>query len=233
MDIEGRILSGEWPPGHRIPFEHELMTQYDCSRMTVNKALTSLAEKGMIERRRRAGSFVTRPHPHIEQVALDIPDIPLEVANRGHRYRFQLLNRRKRKVRRVQPYELELATDGVVLSLDSLHLADGRPFALEERVISIAAVPNAVDMDFVDTPPGSWLLQNVPWTRARHRISAINLDSEQARLLQVGEGTACLVIERQTWRGEQAVTYVRQIFLGDSYDLIAHFSPGGSLSRSQ
>ena len=23
-DIEGRILSGEWAPGHRIPFEHEL-----------------------------------------------------------------------------------------------------------------------------------------------------------------------------------------------------------------
>src|SRR5438046_6845438 len=25
LDIEQRILTGEWPPGHRIPFEHELM----------------------------------------------------------------------------------------------------------------------------------------------------------------------------------------------------------------
>src|ERR671928_222402 len=24
-DIEARIMSGEWPPGHRVPFEHELM----------------------------------------------------------------------------------------------------------------------------------------------------------------------------------------------------------------
>ena len=23
-DIEGRIVSGEWPPGHRIPFELDL-----------------------------------------------------------------------------------------------------------------------------------------------------------------------------------------------------------------
>lgn len=228
MDIEGNILSGKWPPGHRIPFEHELMTQYACSRMTVNKVLSSLAEKGMIERRRRAGSFVARPHPTIESVALEIPDIPSEVANRGYVYRFQLLSRRRRKARRLVAHEVELSSDDMVLALDSVHYADDAPFALEERVLSLAAAPLALDMDFSTTPPGSWLLQNVPWTRARHRITAINLDAAQSRLLQVAVGTACLVIERQTWVGEQAITYVKQIFLGDAYDLIAHFSPGGS-----
>ena len=52
-EVEGRILSGEWPPGYRIPFEHELTAQYGCSRMTVNKALSALVKKGLIERRRR------------------------------------------------------------------------------------------------------------------------------------------------------------------------------------
>ncbi len=28
-DIEARIMSGEWPPGHRVPFEHELMAIQD------------------------------------------------------------------------------------------------------------------------------------------------------------------------------------------------------------
>src|SRR5260370_9290557 len=32
LDIERRILTGEWPPGHRIPFEHQLMARYGwCS----------------------------------------------------------------------------------------------------------------------------------------------------------------------------------------------------------
>ncbi|HET7413771.1 MAG TPA: GntR family transcriptional regulator, partial [Pararhizobium sp.] len=53
-DIEEKILSGAWPPGHRIPFEHELTAEYGCSRMTVNKALTQLARAGLIARRRRA-----------------------------------------------------------------------------------------------------------------------------------------------------------------------------------
>lgn len=224
-DIEGRILSGEWPPGHRIPFEHELMAEYECSRMTVSKVLTVLAESGMIERHRRSGSFVTRPH--IESVALDIPDIPVDVAARGHQYRFQLVHKRRRKFRKSISHESELASDGYLLELHSLHLADGRPFALEERIINPAAVPEAVDKDFSNTVPGSWLLQNIPWTRAQHRISAINADPSQAELLQVPAGSACLVIERRTWRGEQGITFVRQIFLGDSYDLVARFVPWG------
>ena len=61
LDIERRILTGEWPPGHRIPFEHQLMTRYGCSRMTVSKALSELAQADLIERRRRAGTFVRRP----------------------------------------------------------------------------------------------------------------------------------------------------------------------------
>lgn len=225
-DIEGRIRSGEWPPGYRIPYEHELMSEYRCSRMTVNKALTALAEAGMIERRRRVGSFVSRPHPHIEQVALDIPDISVEVATRGHRYRFQLIGRRLRKPRPAVPHELEIAASGTLLALQSVHLADERPFALEDRVINPVAVPQVLEQDFSSVAPGSWLLQHVPWTRAQHRISAINADAEQAQQLEVATGTACLVIDRRTWRGAQPVTCVRQIFLGDSYDLIARFVPG-------
>ncbi|MDV0437413.1 histidine utilization repressor [Xanthomonas sacchari] len=225
-DIEARIRSGEWPPGHRIPFEHELMAQYGCSRMTVNKVLALLADAGMIERRRRAGSFVARPHPHMEQVALEIPDIPVEVAARGHVYRFELLERQQRAPRAALPQEAEVAADGSLLALQCLHYADGRPFALEERVINPVAVPEALQMDFAVTVPGSWLLQHVPWTRAEHRISAVGASAAQAARLQVPAGTACLLIDRRTWRGEQAVTFVRQVFLGDTYDLVARFSPG-------
>ena len=76
-DIEGHILSGEWPPGARIPFEHELSETYSCSRMTVNKALTQLAKSGLIERRRKAGSFVTRVPSR--SVVLEISDTKAEV----------------------------------------------------------------------------------------------------------------------------------------------------------
>ena len=49
-DIEGRILSGDWAPGQRVPFEMELAAHYGCSRMTVNKAsrITAVTPSGHV-----------------------------------------------------------------------------------------------------------------------------------------------------------------------------------------
>jgi GntR family transcriptional regulator, histidine utilization repressor len=224
-DIERRILSGEWRPGDRIPFEHELMTQYQCARMTVNKAIASLAEAGLIVRRRRAGSFGA--HPRIQSVVLEIPDIQAEITARGEKYELKLLTRRRRKPVSNRPEEKILAGKGELLALRCLHLANGRPFALEERLISLASVPEAQNVDFARESPGTWLLGHVPWTQAEHRITAVNADPDTAQTLDIEVRAACLALERRTWRASEHITHVRQIFPGTHYDLIARFAPKG------
>jgi GntR family histidine utilization transcriptional repressor len=222
-DISGRILSGAWPPGRRIPFEHELMAQYGCSRMTVNKALVGLAEAGLIVRRRRAGSFVARPRIH--SVVMDIPDLEAEVRSRGEAYGYELLSRKAQPATPAQRAELGLETSEEVLALRCLHRAAGRPFALEERLINLAAVPQARAVDFAAERPGAWLLGHVPWTEAEHRISAANLPKSSARLLAMPPTAAFLVLERRTWRGPDRITHVRLAFPGEAYDLVARFAP--------
>jgi len=224
-EIQARILSGAWAPGHRIPFEHELMGEYGCSRMTVNKALAPLAEAGLIVRQRKFGTFVARPRIH--SVVLDIPDIPAEVTARGEPYDYALL---ARDVRRADGGDVaRLGLDGPVqvLALRCLHRASGRPFALEERLINLDAVPEAREVDFAATAPGSWLLAHVPWTEAEHRISASHPAKAAAGLLSVEPTAACLVMERSTWRGADRITQVRLTFPGDAYDLVARFAPQG------
>lgn len=219
-NIEDKILTGAWAPGHRIPFERDLMSQYGCARMTVNRAIASLVDAGLIVRRRRVGSFVAQPH--IRSLILDIPDIKADVVARGGSYGLRLLSRKIRKAARAD--EKALAGEGSVIVLRCLHLANGRPFALEDRIINLKAVPAAEAVDFSVEPPGSWLLGHVPWTEAEHRITAINADAATARILDVPSGEACLMLERRTWRGKANITAVRQIFLGATYDLIARFS---------
>ena len=46
LDIERRILSGDWPPGHRIPFEHELTTLYGAYRKGLESPLPALPVAG-------------------------------------------------------------------------------------------------------------------------------------------------------------------------------------------
>lgn len=226
--ISERILSGDWPPGHKIPAEHELMAQYGCSRMTVNKALSPLAESGLILRRRRAGSVVARPRIH--SVVLDIPDIAAEITARGEPYGYELLSREVRRANDREREDLDLASSGRVLVLRCLHRASGRPFALEERLINLASTPEAEAVDFAATPPGTWLLGFVPWTEAEHRITAVNVPRATARILNLDPTAACLSLERRTWRGGERITQVRLTFPGEAYDLVARFAPtpGGS-----
>lgn len=225
--IETRILSGDLEPGARLPTELELVEQFGCSRMTVNKALSALAAAGLIERRKRAGSFVSRPRVH--SMVLDIPDLGEEIAGRGQVHRYRLVRREVHEART----GIFGRTGGRVLTLDGVHFADDQPFAVEHRQVDLGAVPGIESVRFDDLAPGSWLLRHVPWDEAETRIAAEGAADEVARLLEVDEGAATLLVERRTWRGADSITVVRQHFRSDVYDLVARFgpyaSPGGSI----
>ncbi len=229
-DIADRILSGEWPPGYRIPFEHELMVQYRCSRMTVSKVLTHLVTAGMIERRRKAGSFVSRPHA--QSLVLEIADIKTEVAALGLSYSYDVLARGKRKSSKSDRTTLDLK-QGAVLEVVVCHYAGRQPFCFEERLINLAAVPEAAEENFAELPPGAWLMSRVPWTAAEHRISATEASAAAADTLKLPPGKPCLVVERKTWSSDHTVTFVRLTYPGNLHELVARFVPEQSDKRMQ
>jgi GntR family histidine utilization transcriptional repressor len=218
-DIERRISTGEWQPGFRIPTEAELIAQYGCARMTVSRALTDLASRGLVIRRKRAGTVVA--HPPVHSAALvAIPDIQAEVEGRGMAYGHRLM---ARQVRPSQANETDFGDR--LIDLTTLHLADGQAFAFEQRLISLSATPEAETADFEQVAPGRWLLIHMPWTEAEHRISAVGAEGEVAAALALSDGTPCLRLERRTWREGLGVTWAFQTFPGAAYDLVARFSP--------
>lgn len=221
-EIEARIASGEWQPGHRIPFEHELVTHYGCARATVGKALTALVRAGLLERRRKAGTFVA--YPHVHSAVLDIPDIGKAIAERTGSYRFELLTSNIRLDDRTSDH---FATGTSLRHITGIHHGRDGPFAFENRLISLASVPEAADADFTTIAPSTWLIQSVPWTQARHRISAVGSSGEVSTHLSIPRHTPCLLVERWTWRTREPVTYVCQTFRGDRFDLVATFTPEG------
>ncbi len=222
-DVEGRILSGEWPPGHRIPFEHELTLQYGCSRMTVNKALTDLVKRGLIERRRKSGSYVM--YPHTRSAVLEIRDIKSEVEALGLDYGYECLMRTQRKATVSDRLILELRSTDEVLAILARHSAGGQPFCLEERLINLSAVPEAAAESFSTSAPGPWLIGRVPWSAAEHKIRAVVADKHTAGLLGLGLGAACLIIERRTRNNGRYVTHVKLTYSGDRHELVAEFAP--------
>ncbi len=222
-EISDKITSGEWQPGFRIPFEHELTVHYSCSRMTVSKALSQLAAQGLIERRKRSGSFVARQKS--QAAVLEIHDIRTEVEALGLAYNYQLLTHKKRKSKAADKVLLDVQSGTTLIELSALHSAGALPFCLEERLISIAAVPEAETVDFGAVAPSAWLIGHVPWSKATHTIGASGASEAVAAALHIAIGAPCLTIERRTWTNEQPVTHVRLTYPGNAHSLVANFSP--------
>ncbi|WP_245433450.1 histidine utilization repressor [Rhizobium anhuiense] len=222
-DIENRILSGEWQPGFRIPFEVALAKQYKCSRMTVNKALTQLAKTGLIERRRKSGSYVTQPRA--QSAVLEIRDIKLEVQSLGLAYHFKLAAKSQRRSSAEDRQRLGLDVASPVLDIRCTHFAGSRPFCVEHRLINLTAVPDAAAETFEEEAPGQWLLNRVPWSAAEHTIRAVSADDVVATSLGIPIGTACLMVERRTWSNGANVTHVHLIYPGEQHSLVASFTP--------
>lgn len=226
--LERAILTGAWPPGHRIPSEHDLVARYKCSRMTVNKALSGLAASGLITRRRRSGSFVAVPAA--EKNVLQVYDIADEVRRDGKIYSYVLRGCTSRKANAADAARLNVKTGERVLAVTCVHAADGKPLVAEDRLINLAAVPGAAGADFHTQSPGGWLIAHIPWSQAEHHIRAVNASAEVARDLAIAKGAACLVIERRTLQAGQVITHVILHHPGDAYQLVARFNPASATS---
>jgi ABC-type glycerol-3-phosphate transport system substrate-binding protein/DNA-binding transcriptional regulator YhcF (GntR family) len=66
------ILEGRYPPESRLPTEHELCERFGISRTPVTRALSELAEEGVVLRQRRRGTFV---NPHWLRRPIDRPEL--------------------------------------------------------------------------------------------------------------------------------------------------------------
>ena len=74
------ILGGVYGRDGQLPTEHELCDLYEISRTPVSRALSELAEEGVILRHRRRGTFV---NPHWLRRRPDQPEIRVVVPEEG------------------------------------------------------------------------------------------------------------------------------------------------------
>src|SRR5690606_6717613 len=116
-----------------------LAEEFSCARATVNRALRELAEEGLLDRRRKAGTRVVRDP--VRKARLDIAIIRLEVEGQGMAYRFDLLEGQRAKPPAAIAAAIGLTGRPELLHLRTLHFADDRPFVYEDRWIDPRVVP--------------------------------------------------------------------------------------------
>ena len=209
-EVLRRIYAREWKPGELIPNEADLALEFGCARTTVNRALRSLAESGLLDRRRKAGTRVAAQP--VAKATLDIAVIRVEIEERGQEYGYRLIERQQI----IPPVHISSAmrTDpgGALLHIRALHLADDAPYAFEDRWINTSMVPSAGEESFQSVNANEWLLRHAPYTRGEIAFSAVAALAEVGKILNCPEQSALFAIDRMTWDTEHAITMVRLLF---------------------
>ncbi|KZL22103.1 HTH-type transcriptional repressor YvoA [Pseudovibrio axinellae] len=220
--LQGRITSHQWQPGDLLPSEQALSEEFGCTRATVNRAMRELADAGLVERRRKAGTRVIQPNSH--PATITIPVIRQEIEDKGQSYRYLLLERLEALPPEDVRTQLGLSDNEKSLFLKSLHYGDGIPQQLDIRWINLCAIPEAAEESFADIGPNEWLLQRVPHPNIEHVFRADQATAEEQRLLQLDEGEPVFTIERRTWIVGEGITYVRLVHPGSRYRMATRSS---------
>jgi DNA-binding GntR family transcriptional regulator len=213
--IESAIDSGALPVGARLGNEIDLAGRLGLSRPTVRQAIGSLVDKGLVVRRRGAGTQVVfnRVKRSLQLSSLydDLAAIDQQPTTRV------VLNERETASVDIA-HRLGLAEGEKVLRLERVRSARGEPIALMWNYLPASLLdPSTEDLE----ARGLYQLLRAAGVRlhaAHQTIGARVATAEDSELLDEGEGAPLLTMERTTYdQGGAVVEYASHVYRASRY----------------
>ncbi len=215
--IEQMVRSGELQPGMQLPSEREIAEQFSVSRVTARQALDELVSGGIAYRVQGRGTFVAEPKiREVSGLCSFSDDMRSQGLEPSSRVLSQKIVPPTDEIRR----KLKLGPDDLILQLDRVRLADGRPVAFERASVNIKLCPG-LENDDLATQSLFALLRNKydvypEWAEAE--IEARGALAEEAGLLEMGIGQPVMVAYRMTYTEEfEPIEYVISVYRGDRF----------------
>jgi len=220
------IIQGVLADQDVLPGEREMAERFGVSRVTVRKALQVLAEEGLLEQRQGSGNFVSRTK-RVEQPLSVLTSFTEDMRSRGMRPASTWLHRGVSAAMPEEALALGLRPGETVSRLRRLRTTDGIPMAIEQVTVPCRFLPDpeAVRESLYEVLRAG----GHPPFRALQRLSAVQLNADQATLLKVPAGSAALFIERRTFLEDGTpLELVRSQYRGDTYDFVVELNLSGA-----
>ena len=195
-ELAALIHAGELEPGVQLPTERELSSTFGVSRVTVRRALASLAEDGLVHAVQGRGTFVP------SGLLTEPPNVLLSFHDMAGRETVKVgASPLRVEVRAATILEGELfgiAPGASLFVLDRLRTLDNLPVALDTNVVPLALDPTLPDADWSQESLYSRLSDagHAPMT-ADYAVEARAASEEEAELLSAEPGSPLLVAESQ------------------------------------
>lgn len=217
--LQEMIENEELKPGDAVPTERELCEIQGVSRMTVNKAIMSLVNEGLLYREQGKGTFVAKPKENKEIAGLKsfsevMQDKGLKTETRILFFQIKEATKRIKSV-------LNLSDDNnKVFEISRLRMSEGEPVAIETVWIPYNLCS---DMDR-QTIEGKSLYETFKNkykyfpNKAKQTIEPIILNEDECKLLNQNENALALMFRRTTYiKDEVPIEYTKAIYRSDIY----------------
>ena len=219
--LRSLVNSAKFPIGCRFLTERQVSEQFRVSRATANKALSNLVSEGLLEFQKGVGTFVRgRVMDYNLRALVSFTD---EAIAAGKRPATRVLDFEKMSAGQAPADAmalLKLGLGDLLFYVERLRLADELPVILEKRYIVAAHCPDLSETDSSGSIYAVWTRKySLAIAGAEQTIRSVNLHGTDARLLELREGAAGILVTSVGYlQGERPLWYERTVYRGDAYE---------------
>ncbi|MFV0409287.1 MAG: GntR family transcriptional regulator [Paracoccus sp. (in: a-proteobacteria)] len=209
-EILRRIRSGRWPAGQLIPTEHELAREMGCARATVNRALSQLAQDGIVHRRRRVGTRVA--DTRLPEAGAEALPIRAEVEAVGAAYTYRMTEHDIVRASSQIAGIMHVSPNEPLIRYRSVISADEAPYCVEIGYLATKGAANLTTEMIRQAEPLEWMRENIDQLSGRMEVLATRLTPECASELGAEKGLPVLTLDRTLWCDGSALSHSRRVY---------------------
>ncbi len=216
------IETGRYQKGQQLPSEVELARMCDVTRTTVRQAISELTARGMLRKEKGTGTFVSAPAPaELRQKLEHISSTTDLMQDSGIAQNSKVLEKRVEQAEDEISKVLFLGSNKKVILVRRVRMGDGTPYVYEESYLPFDLFKGILDMDLTGSLYKIISEQfNVALARCAQTISAVNLNANIAKILQLPENAAGIFMESLTFdENSIPVEVLYSYHRGDTYKL--------------
>lgn len=221
--LKKKIESGEWQVGTQIPTEEDLCNMFSVSRATVRTAVLELVRHGYLKRQQGKGTFIYRNT--ISDGISMLTNFRESMLEETTSITTNVLARTVMMPIDELDIKLNIPPDKHVIYIKRLQLKDNEPLIIQESFIPYHICPLLLEddiarnslIDIIEKKYG------IRITKVRNLIDIGYLNTDEARIFGLPEGTASLVTMQFYYSGDTTFIYTRSVKKPGRFNLLIEF----------
>jgi DNA-binding GntR family transcriptional regulator len=190
--LRQQILSGQWPPGQRLPTERSLCRQFAVSQITIRRALQILQQEHLVARRQGSGTFASSTA--LRKIPILNTDFFGSISRHAPSLQRCLHSLQSKKIDAELASLLQICQGDVVLKAIRVDSLRGTPVTMDEVAVPARygdrlSKDDFAELDFI----ARWqAIQKIRLGYCMQSIEAVKAEPPVNRLLRVRAGNPLL-----------------------------------------